>query len=94
MTTSSMYPKKEDTLTARNIADSYIYAYQSLHNREPECEHLEGRWFLVEGIRRDRHWLVLEVERLRQEALTRALDASQNQSTSNIFKMIRRLSRP
>ncbi|MFP4321393.1 MAG: hypothetical protein ACLFTK_02970 [Anaerolineales bacterium] len=93
MATSSMYPKKEETLTARNIADSYAYAFQALHDRVPECEHLEGRWFMVDGIRRDRHWMVLEVERLRQEALTQALDESRNQSTSNIFKMIRRLSR-
>lgn len=90
---SALYPRKQDTLTARNIADSYIYAYQSVHGESPDCEHLEGRWFMVNGIRRDRHWMVLEVERLRQEALSNALNDTENGSTSNIFKMIRRLSR-
>ena len=90
---TALYPTNEDTLTSRNITDSYVYAYQSVHGIQPECDHLEGRWFIVDGVRRDRHWLVLEVERLRQEALTQAIDAGKNSTTSNIFKMIRRLSR-
>ena len=84
---------KEDTLTSRNIVASYVYAYQAIHDIQPECEHLEGRWFLVDGVRRDRHWLVLEVERLRQEALTAELDKDTTSTTSHIFRVIRRLSR-
>jgi len=90
---TALFPKKEDTLTARNITDSYIYAYQSIYGSVPECMHLEGRWFMVDGVRRDRHWLVLEVERLRQEALSDAFADSKGESTGHIFKMIRRLSR-
>lgn len=90
---SALYQRKHDTLTSRNIADSYMYAYQSIHGIKPECEYVEGRWFMVDGVRRDRHWLILEIERLRQEALAHALDADQSGSTSNIFRMIRRLSR-
>ena len=90
---SALYSGKEDTLTSRNIVDSYMYAYRAIHETLPECEHLEGRWFLVEGVRRDRYWLVLEVERLRQEALSSALDEGQHTTTSHIFKVIRRLSR-
>lgn len=90
---TALYPQKEETLTSRNIVDAYMYAFHAIHGTKPECEHVEGRWFMVDGIRRDRHWLVLEVERLRQEALSNALDAQKNDSTSNIFRMIRRLSR-
>jgi hypothetical protein len=90
---TALYSGNEDTLTSRNIVASYVYAYQAIHECHPQCEHLEGRWFLVEGVRRDRHWLVLEVERLRQEALSAALDKDNHSSTSHIFRMIRRLSR-
>jgi hypothetical protein len=90
---TALYSGNEDTLTSRNIVASYMYAYQAIHDTHPQCEHLEGRWFLVEGVRRDRHWLVLEVERLRQEALSAALDEDRHSSTSHIFKVIRRLSR-
>jgi hypothetical protein len=90
---STLFPRKEDTLTARNIRESYMYAFQTIYGRKPECEHMEGRWFMVDGIKRDRHWMVLEVERLRQEALSKALDEDQDASASSIFRMIRRLSR-
>lgn len=91
---SASYIKKEETLTARNIRDSYVSAYREVHYQNPECEHIEGRWFMVQGVKRDRHWLVLEVERLRQEALSSAFDSqNENSSKSHIFRMIRRLSR-
>jgi hypothetical protein len=37
--------------------------------------------------------VVLEIERLRQEALSAALDTKKEGHTSTIFRMIRRLSR-
>lgn len=90
---SSLYQRNYDTLTSRNIADSYVYAYTEIHGEQPDCQYLEGRWFMVDGVRRDRHWMVLEIERLRHEALANALDKEKNTNTNTIFRMIRRLSR-
>lgn len=84
--------QKHDTLTARNLIDAYIFAYETLYNTKPHCEHQEGRWFLINNVLRDRHWLVLEIERLRQEALSNTMNA-ENKPKSHIFRMIRRLSR-
>ncbi len=94
---SVLYPSKSETLTAKNIVDAYRSAYYSSIGEYPDgCEHLRGRWFLIDGIERDRGWVILEVERLRQEALAKAMESQQNQETnsrSRIFKLIRRLSR-
>jgi len=90
---STFYPKKEDTLTARNIIDSYLFAYEAIYGEKPTCEHLAGRWFMVEGVKRDRHWLVLEIERLRQEGISKALQDAGDDSRSGILRLIRRLSR-
>lgn len=90
---TALFPKKDDTLTTRNIIDAYVAAYHSVHELRPDCESIDGRWFMVQGVRRDRRWMVLEVERLRQEALSRALDDTGSSSSSNLFKLIRRLSR-
>jgi hypothetical protein len=92
-TMSALYPSKDDTLTARNIVDAYVSAYKEVNRMAPECYALDSRWFVVEGQMRDRRWMVLEVERLRQEALTAVLDNNENQSRGNILRMIRRLSR-
>jgi hypothetical protein len=89
----ALFPQKTDTLTSRNIVDSYISAYEAIHSSKPQCEFVEGRTFLVQGLRRDRHWLVLEIERLRQEALSAALSNQNDNTKGNIFRMIRRLSR-
>ncbi len=90
---SSTSSAKHETLTARNLMDSYSFAYEAIHGKKPTCQQEDGRWFMVEGVRRDRHWLILEIERLRQEALTATIDNVQNQSKGHIFKMIRRLAR-
>jgi hypothetical protein len=94
---SGLYPNKADTLTARNIVDAYRSAYYTLHNIMPEeCRHLQGRWFVINGIERDRGWVILEVERLRQEALALAIEHGVNgdsKARGSLFKLIRRLSR-
>jgi hypothetical protein len=91
---SNLFPRKDDTLTTRNIIDSYTAAYQSVHQNKPNCVALDSRRFIVEGVQRDRQWVLLEVERLRQEALTSALDSQNlNKPTSSLFKLIRKLSR-
>jgi hypothetical protein len=90
---SALYPSKSDTLTSRNIVDAYRSAYASVHGDPPEqCEHLKGRWFIINGEERDRSWVILEVERLRQEAIIKATD-NDSSSRGRIFKMLRKLSR-
>ncbi len=90
---SVLFSKKDDTLTTRNIVDSYVSAYHSVYAEKPtECYALDSKWFVVNGVERDRKWMVLEVERLRQEALTKVI-AHSDGSTGNILRMIRRLSR-
>lgn len=93
---SALYPSKSETLTAKNIVDAYRSAYYSSTGDYPvDCQHIRGRWFLIDGVERDRGWVILEVERLRQEALAKAMEAEQSESSSRsrIFKLIRRLSR-
>ncbi|NJL92972.1 MAG: hypothetical protein HC915_04245 [Anaerolineae bacterium] len=93
---TALYPRKDDTLTARNIVDSFMAAYSSVHDARPDCQYLDGeRLFVVNGQVRDRRWMLLEVERLRQEALTRAFDDHelQQKPASNLFRLIRRLSK-
>lgn len=90
---SSLYPNKSDTLTSRNIVEAYRSAYLSVHGEQPDqCEHSQGRFFLINGMERDRGWVILEVERLRQEAIAKAMDDS-GSSRGRIFKMLRKLSR-
>ena len=92
---SGNFMLNDDTLTARNIADSYVAAYYSVHETKPECIVVNSKPFVVNGAERDRYWIVLEIERLRQEGLMKAFDISRsaNKPTNNLFKLIRRLSR-
>ncbi|MBZ0308338.1 MAG: hypothetical protein K8I82_19895 [Anaerolineae bacterium] len=89
---SDFFSRKDDTLTSRNIVDAYVSAYHNVFNEKPECYALDSKWFVVNGMEHDRKWMVLEVERLRQEALTKVI-AESDGSTGSIFRMIRRLSR-
>lgn len=90
-----LYPNKADTLTSRNIVDAYRSAYFSVHGQNPdECYHLMGRMFVIEGLERDRAWVLLEVERLRQEAIANTVDKHGFSGTrGRILQMIRKLSR-
>jgi hypothetical protein len=90
---SLLYSDKSDTLTTRNIIDAYRSAHITLYEEAPECEHLEGRWFKVNGVVRDRSWMLLEVERLRQEGIAKAMREKTQNPRGRIFSLIRRLSR-
>lgn len=91
---TALYSNKAETLTSRNIVDAYRSAYFSVHNAMPdECAHLNGKWFVINGVERDRGWLILEIERLRQEAIAKALEKDENSSRGRLFKVLRRLSR-
>ena len=89
------YLQQSVVFTAKHMRDSYVHVYHSIYGKEPECYHLDNQWFIVDGFKRDRNWLALEIERLRQEALVSALDVrrQQNSSRTSILKIIRRLSR-
>lgn len=84
---------RADTLTSQNIVDSYRSAYYSANHRAGDCRHLHGRWFLVNGVERDRGWLLLEVKRLQREALEHATENDTNSAKNRIFRLIRRLKR-
>jgi hypothetical protein len=92
-----LYPGKADTLTSRNIVDAYRSAYFSVHGQNPlDCYHLVGRLFMIDGTERERGWLLLEIERLRQEAIATVVEqnsASASGSRGRILQMIRKLSR-
>lgn len=90
-----LYPSKADTLTSRNIVDAYRSAYFSVHGQNPtDCYHLVGRMFVIDGAERERGWVLLEVERLRQEAIAATVDKnSASGSRGRILQMIRKLSR-
>lgn len=90
---SSLFASKDDTLTTRNIVDAYIAAYHSVHNTRPDCQAVDGRSFMINGAQRDRRWVVLEVERLRQEALTKAFEPTSEKPASSLFKLLRKLSK-
>lgn len=90
-----LYPSKADTLTSRNIVDAYRSAYFSVHGQNPtDCYHLVGRMFVIDGSERERGWVLLEVERLRQEAIAATVDKNAaSGSRGRILQMIRKLSR-
>ena len=90
-----LYPGKADTLTSRNIVDAYRSAYFSVHGQNPlDCYHLVGRIFVIDGTERDRGWLLLEIERLRQEAIAAVVEQNATSgSRGRILQMIRKLSR-
>jgi hypothetical protein len=89
---AALYAPEPDTLTSRGMINSYISVYQAVHGKKPDCQDLGNSFFMINGVRHDRRWLILEIERLRQEALTSAFDTTKSSSALNIFKLIRRLS--
>ena len=87
-------PLANDTLTARDIAQLYVQLHDMVHGTSPECYHLEGLWFWVEGERRDRHWLILQVERLRQQIVAARNEVEQDGGVEGaIYKSLRRMAR-
>ena len=71
-----LYERHHETLTTNAIIRSFETIYEAVHNTKPECEHLSGNWFLVNGQKRDRRWLILEVECLRQKLIVSAVSNS------------------
>ena len=69
-----LYERQHETLTIADIVRSYEATYEAVHNSKPECTYLQGNWFMVNGVRRDRRWLLLEVEYLRQTLIASAVN--------------------
>lgn len=91
---STFYSTKSDTLTVRNILDAFRSAYLSVYDTPPEeCEHVEGIWFRINGEMHERKWVLLEIERLRQEGIVNTLQKENLGSRKSIFKALRHLSR-
>jgi len=90
---TSLYQSRDEVLTTRNILVAYTAAYRGVYQKAPLCEHQEGRGFYVEGTWRDRRWMLLEVERLRQEAIAKALDSQNSSPVKDVMRLIRHLSR-
>ena len=82
-----------DTLTARNVADWYVDLHELLFGARPECYHIEGSWFWVAGERRERHWLIVEVEHMRQQIVALRDQIAKESNGGPIFNSIRRMAR-
>jgi hypothetical protein len=85
-------PLENDTLTARDVAELYVELFDLLYGVRPECYHVEGLWFWVSGERRERWWLIVEVEKMRQQIVNSRQDVQQNNDGA-IFNSLRRMSR-
>jgi hypothetical protein len=71
-----LYERQQETLTFKAIIRAYETTYVAIHSAKPECEYLSGNWFIVNGVKRDRRWLLLEVEYLRQKLIAEAVSNS------------------
>jgi len=86
----SYYGNRENSITNQEILEAYCLAYRNAHGSPPtDCEVLSQNQFRINGRVHDRRWVLLEIERLRQEALMRSIDPN----TRGIrAKRLRRLS--
>lgn len=72
----SYYGDREGSITNHEILETYRVTYQSVYKVPPkDCGILDNNQFQIAGKVHDRRWVLLEIERLRQEALTQLLDA-------------------
>ena len=96
MSLRALYPSTGDTWNNGTIIDAYQNAYLELYNRQPtECRYVEGNWFVVNGIYRERTWVMSEIDRLRDLALERSSRRQHQQGTEQkgaILRLIKRLS--
>ena len=88
----SLFLKDPGTLTPTIIMNSYVAAYHAVYGTKPHIEHIEGHWYNVAGYKRQRYWLLLEIERLRQQALHAAVSEMDNPN-NRVMRIIRRLAR-
>ena len=63
-----------DTVTHDTIIRSFKAAYEEITGEVPECTHVAGEKYLINGEPRNRLWLIFEIERLRQKLASNASD--------------------
>ncbi|MCI0712938.1 MAG: hypothetical protein L0154_22475 [Chloroflexi bacterium] len=91
MSLRTLYPEG-DTQTLSALIDAYRSAYYDLYGREANVTYLEGDWILVNGIMRERRWIIEETSRLKYVARQRKPAAELPETRSTIMRLIRRLS--
>lgn len=81
----------QDTMSTRHLESAYMSAYQLAHNKFPnEFRHIGGKFFMVDGEKRDRRWLITEVTRLQKMAQDN-LNRPKKQRTRNpLMRLFRR----
>ncbi len=52
------------------LIEHYTKLYTVIHGSRPTCTHLHGAYFLVNGVERDRVWLMQEIDALTQQRLS------------------------
>ena len=89
-----LYERRYESIRPTTIIDTYNMFYEAVHNAEPQCEHLGGNRYLVNGTTQDRRWLVLEIEHLRQNLIISAtsgessFDGKKRKTVSRMLSLI------
>lgn len=80
-----------DTMSTRHLESSYTSAYQLAYNKFPkEFRHIGGKYYIVDGDKRDRRWLIQEVTRLQKLAQDKANNPKAAAQYNPIVRLIRR----
>lgn len=89
---SETFPANASPAT-RNIITAYRTAYAEFYQREADkCQYLGGDWYLINGIPRERDWVLDETQRLQDAAQRRAREEKQHSTRLNILRLIRKIS--
>jgi hypothetical protein len=91
MSLRTLYPE-DDTQTLSSLIEAYRAAYYDLYGRQAKVTYLEGDWILVNGIMRERHWIIEETSRLRFVAQQRNPNPEPPKTRNTILRLIKRLS--
>lgn len=86
---SNTMPTMVDTITHDTIIKAFKAAYAELNGDVPECTHISGEKYMINGEIRNRLWLIFEIERLRQELLLKA--SGERWSLSKMRQLFARL---
>jgi hypothetical protein len=80
-----------DTMSTRHLESSYVSAYQLAYNKFPkEFRHIGGKYFMIDGDKRDRRWLIQEVSRLQKMAQENFNRPEKSAMRNPLMRLIRR----
>jgi hypothetical protein len=65
-------PSMVDPITHETIINAFKVAYTELNGNDPECMHVGGDKYMINGETCNCLWLIFEIDRLRQELLAKA----------------------